>query len=74
MEQVVERMASRVVTSRYGLATHSTGIVTQWGGPLNRLDALREQVDAGAWALATVLWMGAGLAGVVLAARRYQER
>jgi hypothetical protein len=65
MDQVVERVASHVATSRYGFVTHATGLIIR--GP-------RDQVDGGAWAVATLLWMGVALAGVILAARRYQER
>lgn len=74
MEQVVERIASRVIISRYGLVTHATGVIGHGEGPMQRLGGLRDQVDAGVWAAATLLWMGSALAGVLLAARRHQER
>jgi hypothetical protein len=65
VEQVVERVGDHVACGRYGFVTHATGVITR--GP-------RDQVDGGAWAVATLLWMGLALAGMILAARRYQER
>ncbi|HEY0025872.1 MAG TPA: hypothetical protein VGB24_23485 [Longimicrobium sp.] len=68
MDQVVERVGSQVILGRYGLLTHSTGVMGHGQGNL------ADQVNAGAWAVATLLWMALALAGVFLAARRYQER
>jgi hypothetical protein len=68
MDQVVERTGEQVILGRYGLLSHSTGVVGH--GQAN----LADQVNVGVWAAATLLWTGTALAGVVLAARRYQER
>jgi hypothetical protein len=74
MDQVVERVGVHVAASRYGFVTHVTGIITRWDVPEGVVNNLRDQVDGGAWAFATLLWTGAALAGVIVAARRYQER
>jgi hypothetical protein len=74
MEQVVERVGDHVACGRYGFLTHATGVISPGDGRTNGLDGLPDQVDGGAWAAATLLWVGAALAGVILAARRYQER
>jgi phosphate/sulfate permease len=57
-----------VILGHYGLLTHSTGVIGH--GQAN----LADQVNAGVWAAATLLWTGTALAGALLAARRHQER
>lgn len=74
MDQMVERVGAHVILGRYGFITHSTGVISWRDGPTDVLDGLPDPADGGTWAVATLLWMGVGLAGVVLAARRYQER
>lgn len=68
VDQVVERAGSQVILGRYGLLTHTTGVISHGQA------TLAGQVNAGAWAVATLLWTAPALAGVFLAARRYQER
>jgi hypothetical protein len=68
MDQVVERVGSQVILGRYGLLTHTTGVISHGQA------SLAGQVNAGAWAVATLLWTAPALAGVFLAARRHQER
>jgi hypothetical protein len=72
MDQAVERVGAQLVLGRYGLITHSTGLVSHWKGGTN--NGVWDQVDGEAWIAATLLWTGTALAGVFLAARRYQER
>ncbi|HEY7768117.1 hypothetical protein, partial [Longimicrobium sp.] len=68
MDQVVEHVGAQLILGRYGLLTHSTGVMVH--GPPN----LADQVNAGVWAVATLIWTAPALAGVILAARRHQER
>ncbi|HEY0025873.1 MAG TPA: hypothetical protein VGB24_23490 [Longimicrobium sp.] len=70
-EHTADSLFVHLVTNPYGIVTEVTGVVHRFDtGP----GVLNDQPNLGAWARATLLWMGAGLAATVLAARRYQER
>jgi hypothetical protein len=70
-ERAADRLFVNLVASPYGIVTEVTGIVHRFdAGP----GVLNDQPNLGAWARATLLWMGGGLAATFLAARRYQER
>jgi hypothetical protein len=71
-EQMADDLFMHLVAGPYGIVTQATGILHSFEDAAPGV--LKNRPSLGAWARATLLWAGAGLVGVVLAARTHQER
>lgn len=74
LEDVSDLVFRSTVLGRFGLATHVTGILFRFDMPPSPGAPVRDVPHLGAWLSATAVWAGVGLAAMLLAARRYQER
>ncbi|MBW3655408.1 MAG: hypothetical protein KY444_04830 [Gemmatimonadetes bacterium] len=74
LEHMADGLFRYGVAGRHGLFTHVTGIVFRFDEPLPAGGGIRDLPVFGAWAWTALVWTGTGLAAMLLAARRHQER